>query len=208
MPAAVARRGGRWRALRLELGGARQERPHLSGEHLRIAAAHRLHGFLAALAELAEQTALGRGLGGPRRRQQWNGVRLQVLGGAEPSQVRDQLVFVARRHQRRQQDHIRYLLIDRRDRGIARLDEDQLAWTISRTMRLRMPPWRMSGSIARTSAIYGCLLVNSKYQLATSKARPNPNAQTTHTVWSLIGRWELGAPWSLDLAVGTLSRSY
>ena len=110
----------------LELGGAREEGPHLSGEHLRIAAAHRLHGFLAALAELAEQAALGRGLRGPRRGQQWNGVRLQVLGGAEPPQVRDQLVFVARRHQRRQQDHIRYLLIDRRNRGIARLDEDQL----------------------------------------------------------------------------------
>ena len=49
-----------------------------------------------------------------------------MFGGAEPPQVRDQLVFVARRHQRRQQDHIGYLLIDRRNRGIARLDEDQL----------------------------------------------------------------------------------
>ena len=49
-----------------------------------------------------------------------------MFGGAQPPQVRHQLVFVARRHQRRQQDHIRNLLIDRRNRRVAGLDQDQI----------------------------------------------------------------------------------
>ncbi len=53
-------------------------------------------------------------------------MRLEVLGRAQVPQVGDELVLVARRQQRGQQNHVGELLIDRRDGIVACLDQDQL----------------------------------------------------------------------------------
>ena len=51
---------------------------------------------------------------------------LQVPGPVERAEMRDQLVFVARRQQRRHQDDVGDLLVDRGDGRIARLDQQQV----------------------------------------------------------------------------------
>ena len=189
--------------LRLELGGAGDEVPHFVGEHFRIAAAHRLDGFLLRLRNLPSRPPLAAGSDDPPRRQQRNGVRLQMFGGAEPAQVRDQLVLVARRHQRRQQDHVGDLLIDGRDGRIPRLDQDQL--------RLHQLADDVLEDAALADVGFDCenechLLVPSSQFPITNSQLPRhsqlPTPKPTPNGWRLIGCLGVGSAlvigsWSL-----------
>ena len=90
-----------------------------------------------------------------------NGVGLHVLGAVDASQVRDDLRFVARRQQRGQQDDVGHLRVDRRHGRIARVDDDQSAWTRSRIIRLRiagLPDVRFEGKDRGHVIFQGCRL--------------------------------------------------
>ena len=50
-------------------------------------------------------------------------MRLQVLGVAQRPQVRDELVLVARRQERAQQQHVRHRRADRLERRVARVHD-------------------------------------------------------------------------------------
>ncbi len=108
-----------------ELGGARQVAAQFFSENGLITATDRLRFLLSP--EPTEKTPGARFLGHDRAGQHRHGVRLDVLGAVQRSQVRDQLLFIPRRHQRREQDHIRHSLRNRRDRGITRIDDLDLA---------------------------------------------------------------------------------
>ena len=94
----------------------------------------------ALLAEqLAEQAAAAPLLHVRRRRCELrNGVRLDVLRAGERAQVGDELLLVARREKRGQQDDVGDAGRQRRDRGVARVDDHEIRAHLSRTMRLRM----------------------------------------------------------------------
>ena len=88
----------------------------------RLIAGRGLHRLLLA-PEPPEQTA-GRGLfRWCRAGQHRHGVRLHVLDVLEGPQVPDQLVFVARRHQRGEQQDVGHARRDSGDRPIARVHD-------------------------------------------------------------------------------------
>jgi hypothetical protein len=104
-----------------DLGGARQIAAQFLGEDGLIAAGDRFGLLLAT--EAAEQPAGARFFAGDRACQHRHRVRLDVFDAFQTAEMSDQLLFVSRRHQRREQDHIRYSLRDRGDGGIARIDD-------------------------------------------------------------------------------------
>ena len=76
----------------------------------------------ATPAQPAEQSAAAGLLPGAARRQHRDGVGLDVVDVVERAQMGDQLVFVARRQQRGQQDDVRHACRQRRHRGVAGVD--------------------------------------------------------------------------------------
>jgi hypothetical protein len=73
-------------------------------------------------------------------------VRLNVLGARQRPQVRNDLCFIARREECREQNDVGQARVDRRNRVVARVDDDQFGMDRSRIMRLRIVAWRRSGS--------------------------------------------------------------
>ena len=61
-----------------------------------------------------------------RRGQLRNGVGLDVLRAGQRAQIGDELLLVARRQQRGEQDDVGNAGAERRDRGVARIDEDEI----------------------------------------------------------------------------------
>jgi hypothetical protein len=96
-------------------------RAELLGEHRRIAAVYVLGILLPT--ETSEEAAAAPLFDREGPRQHRDRVRLDVGHAIMGAQVRDQLVFVARRHERGEQDDVRYACIQRRHGGIPRVDD-------------------------------------------------------------------------------------
>ncbi len=114
--------------LGLALGRGLDERPDLVGEEVGVAAAHDRTWRRFLLAEqLAEEAASVLRFHVRRRRGELrNGVRLDVMRAGERAQVSDQLLFVARRQERGEQDDVGNPGRQLGDGRVARVDEDQL----------------------------------------------------------------------------------
>jgi hypothetical protein len=103
------------------------ERLDLLGEHVRIAAGHRLMLGLFFAAELAEQAGARFGLNvGRRGRQLRDRMGLYVMGARKRAQVSEQLLLVAGRQQRSEQDHVRNASRDGGERRILGVYDDEV----------------------------------------------------------------------------------
>jgi hypothetical protein len=91
----------------------------LVGEHVRIAAIHRLKFRFLPTKELAEQAAArARFDVGRRRGKLGNRVGLNVKRSRQRAQVADELLLVPRRQERREQNHVGHTGSNRGDRGV------------------------------------------------------------------------------------------
>jgi hypothetical protein len=121
-------RGGDSRRLRVRLHLRRGlEVPgDLLGEDDWIAALRRkVRGFLLFLLE-PEQPPPATAIVLVERGEQRDRERLHVLGAFERPQVRDELFFLPRREERRDEDQVRRLLLNRGERAVLRIDDRQL----------------------------------------------------------------------------------
>ena len=114
--------------LRLSLGRGLDEGANLVGEEIGVAAAHRWTWRRLLLSEqLAEEPAAILLFHVRRRRGELrDGVRLDVVRAGERAQVADELLFVARRQQRGEEDDVGNPGRQRRDGGVARIDQDEV----------------------------------------------------------------------------------
>jgi hypothetical protein len=107
---------------RLGLLGGIEERSDLLGEEIRIASRDRCFLLLFELSEEATTAVAILAPGGQLR----NRVELQMVGAVERTQVRDQFFLIARREERGDQNDVRDGRVDRRNGGVARIDEHQI----------------------------------------------------------------------------------
>ncbi len=111
----------------LQLVRACDERDDLLPEHVGVAAGNRSGGLLLALAESAEEPpAAGLFLVGHRRNELRDGVRLDVPAAVQRPELFEQIVFVRRREERRDQDHVRDLRTEGCDSRVRRVHEQQI----------------------------------------------------------------------------------